>query len=209
MSGRSPRWIRSVSQVISKLDVGSIVKINENGNPVEYYIACHNYESRLNGDGLALLVRKLCGDDVAFSTGANSYIGGTLDDYLNSTFFSRFDGSVRGKIALTEFYYTPGNGVGTMTTLQRRVFQLSSTEYGLSVGNVNAEGTALPIADTLRSVQHAQWTRTPYLYNNSYVISVTASGGSKYNTSATELYGSRPAFCLPERTAFDDDMLIA
>ena len=57
MSGRSPRWIRS-TQSISKLDVGSIVKINENGNPVEYYIACHNYESRLNGDGLALLVRK-------------------------------------------------------------------------------------------------------------------------------------------------------
>lgn len=208
MSGRSPRWIRNI-QVISNLDVGSIVKINENGSPVEYYIARHNYESGLNGEGLALLVRKICGDDVAFSTGANAYAGGTLDDYLNNTFFPRFDGSVRRKIALTEFYYTPGNGVGTMTTLQRKVFQLSSTEYGLSVSSTNAEGTALPIADTLRSVQHAQWTRTPYLYNNSYIISVTASGESKYNTSATEPYGSRPAFCLPESTLLDDDMLIA
>ena len=208
MSGRSPRWIQS-TQAISKLDVGSIVKINENGSPVEYYISRHNYEPGLNCDGLALLVRKICGDDVSFSTGANAYAGGTLDDYLNNTFFLRFDGGVRSKIALTEFYYTPGNGVGTMMTLQRKVFQLSSIEYGLSVGNTNTEGTALPIADTLRSVQHAQWTRTPYLYNNSYIISVTASGGSKYNTSATELYGSRPAFCLPESTVFDDDMLIA
>lgn len=208
MSGRSPRWIRS-TQSISTLDVGSIVKINENRRPVEYYIARHNYESELNGDGLALLVRKLCGDDVAFSTGANAYTGGTLDDYLNNTFFSRFDSSVRRKIALTEFYYTPGNGVESMTTLQRKVFQPSSTEYGLYVANVNAEGTALPIADTLRSVQHAQWTRTPYLYNNSYIVSVTASGGRKYNTSATAMLGSRPAFCLPESTAFDDDMLIA
>lgn len=207
MSGRSPRWIRS-TQSISKLDVGSIVKINENGNPVEYYISRHNYEPGLNGDGLVLLVRKLCSDDVAFSTGANAYIGGTLDDYLNGTFFQRLDGSVRGKIALTKFYCTPGNGVETMTTLQRKVFQPSSTEYGLSVGNVNAEGTALPIADMLRRVQHAQWTRTPYLYNNSYVISVTASGGSKYNTSATAMLGSRPAFCLPKSTAFDNDMFI-
>ena len=45
---------------IAALDEGSIIKINENGSPVEFYIAKHNYESALNGLGRTLVVRKDC-----------------------------------------------------------------------------------------------------------------------------------------------------
>lgn len=38
--------------------LGSIVKLKENGIPVTFYVACHNYESGLNGVGRTLVVRK-------------------------------------------------------------------------------------------------------------------------------------------------------
>ena len=209
MSGRSPRWI-SVKRGTSlgDIEVGTLVKLNENGSPVEFYVAKHDYESGLNGSGRTLLVRKECADDVAFGSN-NAYAGGTLDVFLNEIFFQRLDAGVRSKIASTKFYYTPGAGNTAMTTLERTVFQLSTTELGLSLNYANAEGTALAIASTLRTPNHTQWTRTPYRYNNTYAISLTYSGSTKYNSSVSSLFGSRPAFTLPASTLVGDDMLIA
>lgn len=210
MSGRSPRWI-SVRRgtPLGGIEVGTLVKLNENGSPVEFYVAKHDYESALNGSGLTLLVRKECASDVAFAASTNAYAGGTLDVFLNETFFQRLDTGVQSKIALTKFYYTPGAGNTTMTTLERKVFQLSTTELGLSLSYVNAEGTALAIASTLRVPNHAQWTRTPYSYNSTYAISLTYSGSTKYNSSVSSYYGSRPVLTLPATTKISDDMLIA
>ena len=209
MSGRSPRLI-SVKRVtpLGTIEIGTLVKLNENGSPIEFYVAKHDYEAELNGSGRTLLVRKECADNVAFGTN-NAYAGGTLDVFLNETFFQRLDADVRSKIALTKFYYTPGAGNTTMTTLERKVFQLSTTELGLSLGYVNAEGTALAIASTLRVPNHAQWTRTPYSYNSTYAISLTYSGSTKYNSSVSSYYGSRPSFTLPATTKISDDLLIA
>lgn len=45
---------------LAELPEGSIIKLNEDDAPVEFYIAEHNYESDLNGAGRTLLVRKDC-----------------------------------------------------------------------------------------------------------------------------------------------------
>ena len=43
---------------LSQLAEGTLIKILENGSPVEFYLAKHSYEPILNGEGRELLVRK-------------------------------------------------------------------------------------------------------------------------------------------------------
>lgn len=209
MSGRGPRWIQKISRgtTLGDIELGTLVKLNVGGAPENFYVACHNYESGLNGNGLTLLVKKLCTANIAFSTGLNTYANGPLDNYLNDEFLQSLDRDIIGKIVSTKFYYTP-SATDSVAVLQRKVFQPSSTEFGLFVYNTNTEGTALPIAETLRGVETAQWTRTPYLANNKYVISITDYGAAKYNTNATERLGSRPSLALPADTIVGEDMLI-
>lgn len=210
MSGRGPRWIQKISRgtTLGDIELGTLVKLNVSGTPENFYVACHNYESGLNGNGLTLLVKKICAANIAFSASLNTYANENLDNYLNDEFLQYFDSGIIGKIVSTKFYYTPGGTYKDMVVLQRKVFQPSSTEFGFSVYNTNTEGTALPIAETLRDIETAQWTRTPYLANNKYVISITDYGAARYNTNATERLGSRPSLALPADTIVGEDMLI-
>lgn len=210
MSGRGPRWIQKISRgtTLGDIELGTLVKLNVSGTPENFYVACHNYESGLNGNGLTLLVKKACAANIAFSASLNTYANENLDSYLNDEFLQYFDSGIIGKIVSTKFYYTPGGTYKDMVVLQRKVFQPSSTEFGFSVYNTNTEGTALPIAETLRGIETAQWTRTPYLANNKYVISITGYGAARYNTNPTERLGSRPSLALPADTIVGEDMLI-
>ena len=210
MSGRGPRWIQKISRgtTLGDIELGTLVKLNVSGTPENFYVACHNYESGLNGNGLTLLVKKICAANIAFSASLNTYANENLDSYLNDEFLQCFDSGIIGKIVSTKFYYTPGGTDKDVVVLQRKVFQPSSTEFGFSAYNTNTEGTALPIAETLRGIETAQWTRTPYLANNKYVISITDYGAARYNTNPTERLGSRPSLALPADTIVGEDMLI-
>ena len=47
-----------MAQKLGQVSEGTIVKINENGSPVDFYVSKQNYESGLNGAGRTLVVRK-------------------------------------------------------------------------------------------------------------------------------------------------------
>ena len=189
--------------------VGSIIKLKESGTLVEFYVAKHDYENGLNGNGRTLIVRKDCYDMRAFSSSNNAYANSSLDSWLCNTYLKLLDADIQAAIGTTKFYYTPGNGNTTVTTLQRAVFQLSLTELGKTASYVNTEGSALPIASTLRIAYRngsavAQWTRTPYTGNTNSVRCLYADGsigGVYYDDS----YGSRPAFTLPSTLSVSDD----
>lgn len=190
---------------------GSIIKIAESGTPVAFYIAKHNYEAGLNGDGRTLMVRKDCYDSRTFSSSNNAYANSSLDSWLCNTYLTLLDADIQTAIGTTKFYYTPGNGNTTVTTLQRAVFQLSLTELGKSDIYAKKEGTALPIASTLQSAYNngsavAQWTRTPITSGKTGVFGLV-SGGITYRFSYSERHGSRPAFTLPSDFIITDDML--
>nr|DAT45023.1 MAG TPA: hypothetical protein [Caudoviricetes sp.] len=212
MSGRSPRWI-SVKRgtPLGDMELGTLVKLNENGTPVEFYVACHNYEAGLNDNGRTLVVRKDSYDERVFSNSNNDYASSSLDAFLTGPYFNLLDAGIREKAGTTKFYYTSGY-TDTVTTLERAVFQLSHTELGRPASYANTEGTALPIASTLQIAHRngaavEQWTRSPrkntnqvcFLYQDGYV------GAEYYN----QYKGSRPAFTLPASTLVGDDQLIA
>lgn len=192
---------------LNTITPGAILYLNESGSPVPFYIAKHDYESGLNGAGRTLLVRKDCYNDCTFA-GYNSYAGSELDSLLRNTYLKLLDAGTQAAIGTTKFYYTSGgnsydDGNTTVTTLQRAVFQLSLTELGRTGYYANTEGTALPIASTLRiayrnGVNVNQWTRTPYRRNTYSMYYLNTGGYADYPTGSQYMYfGSRPAFTLP------------
>ena len=189
---------------------GDIIKLNEGGSPVEFYVSCHDYESGLNGAGRTLAVRKDCYDERAWDSGnVNAYASSDLDAWFNGTYKNLLDPAIQTAIGMTKFYYTPGNGNWTVSTLERAVFALSATELGQSASWFNVEGSALPIASTLQVAYRngsatIQWTRSPYTFNTSRVIYLL-SDGSAVSGSRTVTHGSRPAFTLPSTLLFNPD----
>lgn len=194
----------------------SIVKINEDSSPVEFYIAKHDYESELNGVGGTLLFRMdACSETMNFgNTNSSAYEIGPLDAWNNETYFQRLDPSLREKILLTKFYYTARGGLKEVTTLERKIFQLSGTEYGLSATALNVEGTEIPVAAEhviayLDGAATSHWTRSPNNTNSSRAYYVNASGAATGNVTAYSAKSHpRPAFVLPSNTIVGDDMLI-
>lgn len=189
--------------------VGSIIKLKESGTLVEFYVAKHDYENGLNGNGRTLIVRKDCYDMRAFSNSNNAYANSSLDSWLCNTYLKLLDADIQAAIGTTKFYYTPGNGNTTVTTLQRAVFQLSLTELGKTASYANTEGSALPIASTLQIAYRngsavAQWTRTPYALNTRYVLYLRTDGDVGSNSYGYS-NGSRPAFTLPSTLSVSDD----
>ena len=188
----------------------STVKLKENGALVEFYVAKHNYESGLNGSGRTLLVRKDCYDQRQWhGSNVNAYATSAIDTWLNGTYKNLLDADIRAAMGTTKFYYTPGNGNTTKTTLERAVFLLSATELGQTHTYLNAEGTALEGANTLKIAYLngsavVQWTRSPYTVFTYYAWYLNSDGNlSYYDCSRTS--GSRPAFTLPSTLSVSDD----
>lgn len=189
--------------------VGSIIKLKESGSLVEFYVAKHDYENGLNGSGRTLVVRKDCYDTRVFSNSNNAFSGSAIDTWLNGTYLKLLDSDIQTAIGTTKFYYTPGNGSNSVTTLSRAVFLLSVTELGKTASYANTEGSALSIASTLQIAYRngsacTQWTRTPITSSTSVVCYLSTDGslgGGNYGNS----FGSRPAFTLPSSLSVSDD----
>ena len=202
--------VPSTGKQLSDYAEGDIVKIPENGAPVEFYVAKHDYESGLNGAGRTLVVRKDCYNNRAWDKGSvNAYASSDLDSWFNSTYKNMLDADIRSLIGTTKIRYTPGNGNWTVGTLERAIFALSLTELGQPNHYANTEGSALPIASTLRIAYRngratTQWTRSPST-GNTHDAWCLNSNGSVDNDFCNFSYGSRPAFTLPSTTKFDPD----
>ena len=189
---------------------GSIIKLKENGTLVDFYVAKHDYESGLNGAGRTLVVRKDTYDDRVWDNGnVNAYASSDLDSWFNSTYKNMLDADIRSLIGTTKIRYTPGNGNNTVGTLERAIFALSLTELGQSHTYANTEGSALPIASTLRIAYRngsptTQWTRSPNT-NDTYSAWWLYSSGNINYYGCRSSYGSRPAFTLPSSLYVSDD----
>ena len=203
--------VPSLEKQLSDYVEGDIVKIPENGTPIEFYVAKHDYESSLNGSGRTLVVRKDVYDNQVWDSGnVNAYAVSDIDTWFNGTYKNMLDADIRTLIGTTKIRYTPGNYNYNVSTLERAVFALSATELGQSASWFNVEGSALPIASTLKiaykdGAATTQWTRSPYTRQAYYVISLNYFGDANDYSYSNSSYGSRPVFTLPSSTKFDPD----
>lgn len=204
--------------LLSTIAEGSLVKLNEDGSPVEFYVAKHDYEPSLNGDGRTLLVRKDCYDVRAWDNSTSASVGSDIDLWLNGDYKALLDSDVLTAIGETTFYYTVGGGTAAsqkkVTTRACSVFLLSLTEYGTSGSYSNVEGSELSISDLLIEAYvdgeiDEHWTRT---VNNNYgdkAYSINPDGtDSRGSRSVDDELGSRPCFTLPSNSVFDEETLL-
>lgn len=199
---------------LSQLAEGTLIKIQENGALVEFYVAKQNYEEGLNGAGRALCVRKDVFDYRRWNdTEVNTWANSSMLSWLNSGYKMMLGTNVQKMIATTTYRYTPGNGDKSVTTRADAVFLMSLTELGKSALYVNTEGSALPIAAILQTIpkpgpnQDGQWTRSPNTQYNSAAVNLGYTGlVSTNNYVTTDHYASRPCFTLPATALVDQDL---
>lgn len=218
ISGVAPQMKAPISDIpLSSLAEGSVVKLNENGSPVEFYVAKHDYESTLNGTGRTLLVRKDCYDTRVWHTDdINAYASSDINSWLNNTYKNLFSEDIRDLIGTTKFKYTVGGGNKQVRTLERSVFLLSVTELGKSTSSANTEGSALEVASIIRKayfngISVYYWTRTPRTDDAEAVYCIWSNGESVSGylcSDNTNNLQSRPCFTLPNNVVFDKDTLI-
>lgn len=198
----------TTGKLLSDFAQGDIVKLNESGNPVEFYVACHDYESDLNGVGKTLLVRKDCHSTRQWhNTYTSNYSTCDLNTWLNGTYKSLHDTEVQNIMGTTiEIMYS--GSLWQKTTMNCSVFILSHTEYG-SNHYSDDDGVTLPIYSTLLNAylngsSVAHWTRTPIKSSNNGAVAIDVGGkdnGQGYNANTS--LGVRPALTLPSTSLFD------
>ena len=195
-------WAVASGKPLGNFSEGDIIQLNEGGVPVDFYVAKHDYESALNGAGRTLVVRKDTYDNRVWDSGnVNAYASSDLDSWFNSTYKNMLDADIRSLIGTTKIRYTPGNGNNTVGTLERAIFALSLTELGQSHSYANTEGSALPIASTLRIAYRngsatTQWTRSPYRGSTNVAWWLGSDGNFSHGGCSYSL-GARPVFTLP------------
>lgn len=201
---------------IGELGTGTRIKINENGSPVNYVIAQHDYIQ----PGVTAIERELClSDTVVFNSGGvNTYNGGELDIFLTGTYRNRLDQEVRNALVTVNIPVTPGNGNYNLTTIARSVFVLSGTENGLSNANMAVEGSRVDIytdgnatrikySDDAPTTARIRWTRSAYTYSTAFAWRVNANGSAS-NYNATDAYYLAPVLTLPSDFPITADMIV-
>ena len=195
---------------------GDTVYINENGSPVAFYVAKHDYESGLNGAGRTALLRSsTIGRYPINSSGVNEYAGGEVDAFLNGDYLARFSPAARSLIGKTSFKYTTSAnasaGNNTTTVLERAVFLTALNEVRegslMSPPVNNNEGTYMGLPSTitnalLSSIQIAAWTRSPCLTTSHSILNWTSAGLSSNSSDIhKEIF---PMLTLSAKAVFDE-----
>ena len=203
---------------LAELPEGSIIKINESGSPVEFYVAKHNYESELNGLGRTLVVRKDCYSTRAFNSTTYTRHFPTSDicTWLNETYIGFLNSGVQEAITTTTFKVWIS--AITVTTAEKKIFLLSATELGYvyrpsQTQFAYVEGTKLDISDllipaNLNGEAVRQWTRSSVPGYGEYVCVNNADGGFGRTQSLMTIIGVRPIFALPETMEVDNDFIL-
>lgn len=203
-----------VGTPLSELTEGTLITINENGAPIQFYIAKQNYEEALNGKGRVLIVRYLEYIEHVFDTNRNStnltYFTSELNKYINERYVKRFSQSTVSLISSTKYYYNLYGNYGDAQVGNNPFFILSLDEYGGYRDDishlVNPCGTKLPISDILKSTTRREsWTRSRHRTVAGWAFAIEKGG--KLNASevnAPAIY-FRPCFTLPSTALVDSN----
>lgn len=186
-------------------NAGDVVKIKENGSPVEFICLKHGYPTLDNG--MTLFRRKYSYTDSVMSSdkGYGKYEGSNVDTILTTSYISLFSESVR---AMLQTVNIPQGS----STLARNVFTLSQNELGY---DSQSTGWGDPIAyfsdNAHRIVTRASGEAVAY--STRYVSSISSStavwyvgsDGSILPGNGTTSYGVVPCIVLSDDALFDPD----
>lgn len=213
---------------VSSLAVGTLIKINENGAPVEYMVVNQGLPSSMydaSCDGCWVL-RKDIEENRIWDSSNNDYKNSDIQAYLNGGWLSRYSAGVLSQIKQVKIPYQNGTGSGGSVAsgangLSCKIFLLSGYELGWTTSDNSyfpRDGAKLSYfsSGTSSSANNKRiakyngsatgwWLRSPRTLNTYYVWLV-GSDGSYSHWDYGNSYGVRPALVLPSTALVDQDL---
>ena len=215
---------------LSEFAVGTLVKIKENGSPVEYMVVHQGlpllrYDESCNG---CWLLRKDIYAIRVWDSSNNDYKNSDIHSYLNGTFLNLFDNGIKNAIKQVKIPYRNGSGAGNSVAsgangLSCKIFLLSGYEVGWTTSDNSrfppdgvklsyfSSGTGSAAKNkriaNYNSSATRWWLRSPYILDSFGVWSVD-SDGSQDSWGHERTCGVRPALVLPSDILVDDELNI-
>lgn len=213
---------------VSSLAVGTLIKINENGAPVEYMVVNQGLPSAMydtSCDGCWVL-RKDIAENRAWDSSNSDYKNSDIQAYLNGSWLSRYSAGVLSQIKQVKIPYQNGTGSGGSVAsgangLSCKIFLLGGYELGWTTSDYSEfprDGAKLShfssgtgsAANNKRIANYngsaAIWyLRSPNTDDTRDVWAVSSSGryGAFYYDGS---FGVRPALVLPSTALVDQDL---
>lgn len=217
-----------MAQTLGSVAVGSIVKIDENGSPVNYIVVhIGNPDVRLYGsacDGAWLLRQDIVENVQWNSTNANTLVGSTIMSTM-AGYLGRYESHIQSAIKTVKIPYHPGNGEPFWNIksgengLECKLFPLGGYEVGLSdpsgimpadgakldyfKSGLDAEANSKRIAK-LNGAAAAWWLRSPVSTSTDGKFYILPDG-SLGSTSVNPSYGALPAMIMDPTILVSDD----
>ena len=213
---------------LGELAVGTLIKILENGAPVEYLIVNQGLPSSMydaSCDGCWVL-RKDIAENRRWDSSNNDYKNSDIHAYLNGSWTSRYSAGVLSQIKQVKIPYQNGTGSGGSVAsgangLSCKIFLLSGYEVGFSTSDNSRfprDGAKLSYfssgtgsaANNKRIANYngsatVWWLRSPDTDNASRVWYIYSDGNCAHFYDY-ETYGVRPALILPSTALVDQDL---
>ena len=196
--------------MLMNIPEGNIIKISEDGQPIEFYVAKHNYQSDLNGEGRTLIARKEYATTMRF-TNPEAGIGwpnfGTSDvnTWLDGTYINRFNPIVIQLIGSTKIYYRTRSNGARPDSHDEQLWIPSCAELSSDIPSWASEyeGELLPIANTLLTPN--QLLRSAADQNPNRLYCVDSSKSFEMKPPNGCYGGVRPYFTLPNTVRVHSD----
>lgn len=227
MTGRTNALVK-LGTAISTLEVGTLVKVNENGAPVEYMIVQQGlpdvmYDASCDG---CWLLRKDIAENRTWDSSNNDYQNSDIHAYLNGDWTSRYDAGILSQIKQVKIPYVDGTGSGGSVAsgangLSCKIFLLSGYEVGFSTSDSSyfprdgaklsyfSSGTSSSANNKriakLNGSATSWWLRSPHTGDTNGVWGVYSNGGYRswgYGSTC----GVRPALVLDSSALVDDNL---
>lgn len=214
-----------MAQLLSQVAVGSIVKLNESGSPVNYIVVhqgnpdTSKYDASCNGAWL--LRQTLVGTSVWDAGGDNAIERSDINDWLNDTMLSRYDSDIQNAIKQVKVPYkymgdsSSENILGS--GLSCKIFLLAGMEVGFQQNiseYIPNDGTRLDYfldgignsacdrrRATLNGGYYTWWLRSP-TNGSSLTVCCVQNSGLNRQYYCDESYGVRPAFIMDGATTY-------
>lgn len=207
------------------IDVGATVKINENGQAVDYLVVHQGLPSDIydaSCEGTWCLRKDIAENQQWDSSNVNDYENSTVNAYLNGDWLTRYDPDVVEAIVQAKIPYRAGSGTSTTVTsgsngLSVKAFLLSATECSFNMSNMPVnEGAEMEYfsgcsddgADSRRIANlggavSVWWLRSPHPSGSNRALGVNSIGSGTGN-SCSESSGIRPTLILPYSFKFKE-----
>ena len=212
---------------ISTLEVGTLVKINENGAPVEYLIVNQGLPSSMydaSCDGCWVL-RKDIAENRVWDSSNNDYKNSNIQAYLNGGWTSRYEAGILSQIKQVKIPYVNGTAGSPVASgangLSCKIFLLGGYELGWTTSNIQyfpVDGAKLSYFDsgTSSAANNKRianyngsaddwWLRSPVIVSHNGIWGVS-SGGNYDDWYYDSAYGVRPTLILPSTALVDDEL---